>query len=77
LSNQKKIYPVARSLGYIILIPMTFLAGPIIGLVMGSWVDGRFNSDPWGKTVLSLLGFVASVKQVYELIKRANKSFNS
>jgi len=36
----------------------------------------KFGSDPWGKTILSLLGFVASIRQVVELIKDATKDTN-
>jgi F0F1-type ATP synthase assembly protein I len=49
---------------------MILVAGPLVGYWMGQWVDGRFGVDPWGKTGLSLLGFIASIKQVVTIIKR-------
>lgn len=71
--NQKKTYPLLRSVSYAVIIPMVFVAGPVAGFLIGSWVDRTWHVDPWGKTILSLLGFVASTKQVFQLIKRTGK----
>lgn len=63
-----------RNMGIILTIPMVFAAGPIIGYLIGNWMDLKWHLDPWGKTILSLLGFVASVKQVIEFIKRSTSN---
>jgi F0F1-type ATP synthase assembly protein I len=76
VADEKKRYGAARSVGYAMIIPMTFLAGPVVGFVLGSWVDESFQTDPWGKVILSLLGFVASIKQVLNLIQRSSKSMD-
>jgi len=55
---------------------MMLLAGPLIGFWGGSWLDQRFGSDPWGKSILILLGFVAGLKQVIEIIRRLIKESN-
>ena len=73
MKKDEKFYPLVRNLGIIVTIPMVFAVGPIIGFLAGSWIDQKWQSDPWGKTVLSLLGFVASVKQVIELVKKGTK----
>ena len=62
-----------RQIGLVTTIPMIFAAGPLVGYVIGSWLDGRFGTDPWGKVVISLLGFAAGLKQVIEIIRRAEK----
>ena len=51
-------------------IPMIFAAGPLVGYGIGYLVDERLGTDPWGKTIVSLLGFAASTKQVVGLIRR-------
>ena len=51
-------------------IPMIFAAGPLVGYAIGYWIDARFGTDPWGKVVVALLGFVASLKQVVAVIRR-------
>ena len=53
---------------------MVFAAGPILGFLIGLWVDQKWHTDPWGKTILSLVGFIASIKQVIELIKKTTKN---
>lgn len=62
-----------RQIGLVTTIPMIFAAGPLVGFWIGSWIDGRLGSDPWGKIVVSLLGFVAGLKQVIEIIRRNAK----
>lgn len=52
---------------------MIFAAGPMVGYVIGHWMDGRLGSDPWGTVVFSLSGFIASLKQVIGIIQRASK----
>src|SRR3989338_10178870 len=76
LKNDEKFDPRIRNVGILITIPMVFAAGPIVGFLIGYWLDQKFGSDPWGKTILSLLGFVASIRQVVELIKDATKDTN-
>jgi len=49
---------------------MIFAAGPLVGFWIGSWLDRRLGTDPWGTVGVSLLGFVASLKQVIEIIRR-------
>lgn len=77
LKHNEKHNPLFRNIGIVITIPMVFAAGPVLGFLIGYWVDERFQTDPWGKTILSLLGFVASVRQVIQLIKTATKNSDS
>ncbi|MBI1977931.1 MAG: AtpZ/AtpI family protein [Candidatus Omnitrophica bacterium] len=77
MKQNDKFYPLVRNIGIVITIPMVFAAGPILGFAIGWWVDEKWGFDPWGKTILSLLGFVASVKQVIDLIKKATKDVSS
>ncbi len=44
-----------------------------MGYWLGQWVDGRFGTDPWGKVLLALLGFGASIKQVVRIIQNWTK----
>jgi len=55
---------------------MVFVVGPVIGFLIGNWIDQKWNTAPWGMITLILLGFIASVKQVIDLIKRATNSQN-
>jgi len=77
LKKDEKFYASVRNLGIVITIPTVFAVGPIVGFLIGNWIDQKWNTDPWGKTLFSLLGFVASVRQVIEIIKQATSSENS
>ena len=54
-------------------IPMIFIAGPLVGYWIGGWADHHFGTDPWGKIIVLLLGFGASLKQVITIIRRLIK----
>ena len=78
-TNKKKSndgFELARKVSVVMLIPMMFLAGPVVGFLIGYGLDLKFHWDPWGKTICSLLGFVASVREVMKLIKQATKDQN-
>lgn len=77
MKKEEKFYPLVRNLGMVITIPTVFAVGPFIGFFIGNWIDQKWNTDPWAMITLTLLGFVASVKQVIDLIKRATSSENS
>ena len=59
-----------RQVGMVTTIPMILAAGPLVGYWIGRWGDLHFGTDPWGKVVMALLGFVASLKQVVGVIRR-------
>lgn len=59
-----------RQVGVVTTIPMIFAAGPLVGYGIGYLVDQRLGTDPWGKMIVSLLGFAASLKQVVRVIRR-------
>jgi len=61
---------IVRQIGTVTTIPMILVAGPLVGYWIGQWLDGHFQTDPWGKTVWALLGFGAAVKQVVNIIRR-------
>ena len=61
---------IVRQVGMVTTIPMIFAAGPLVGYWIGQWGDSHFGTDPWGKVVVSLLGFGASLKQVITIIRR-------
>lgn len=59
-----------RQIGIVTTIPMIFAAGPLVGYVIGAWMDRSFGTEPWGMVVLVLLGFAASLRQVITIIQR-------
>ena len=52
-------------------IPFLMAAPPIIGLLIGRYPDNRFNTNPILTIVFLVLGFVASVREVAVVLKKA------
>lgn len=73
MGNQSSLKNDLRQIGAVTTIPMILIAGPLLGFWIGQGLDGRFGTDPWGKVVVSFVGFAASLKQVIEIIRRLIK----
>jgi ATP synthase protein I len=55
-------------------IPMVLLAGPLIGFLIGNYLDNWLDSSPWLMIVFVLLGAVAAVRQTMKLLSKANEA---
>ena len=63
---------LARQIGLLTTIPFVLLSGPAVGYFIGSWLDGRFGTEPILLIVMLLLGFGAAGRETYRLILRAS-----
>ncbi|HSG99267.1 MAG TPA: AtpZ/AtpI family protein [candidate division Zixibacteria bacterium] len=61
----------AKEIGSLGLIPIILAVGPIIGALIGQWLDKRFATAPWLTIVFVIFGFVAAVREMLRLIKSA------
>lgn len=64
---------LARQVGLLTAIPFMLLAGPVLGYLVGSWLDRKFGTEPILLIVLLLVGLAASGRETYELIKLASR----
>jgi len=62
----------ARSVGYYTMIPTVMVVGPVLGFLLGNWLEGRFGHAPWFTLGFVILGGVASVRQLVLILDRAN-----
>ena len=62
-----------RDIGLLTMIPMVMVAGLVVGYFFGNWVDQKFQTSPWGKVVLCILGIIAGVRQTIDLIRKSIK----
>lgn len=60
----------ARDIGSYTLIPMMMLVGPIIGYLMGHWVEGRLGGEPWPGVIGIFFGLAAAVKQIILMLQK-------
>ncbi len=61
----------ARQIGELTLIPIYLVGGPLIGFVMGSWIDKKFGSEPYAQAAFIILGLVTSMREVWRIIRQA------
>lgn len=52
------------------------LGGPVVGYVLGSWLDSKFDSSPWLLTICLILGLIASIRETIKLLGQLNRMSN-
>lgn len=71
VSKQKRHIEGIRQIGILTAIPFVMLAGPVVGYLLGNWLDGMLGTEPYLMIILIILGFVSSGREIYRLIKLA------
>lgn len=62
-----------RQAGILGTIPFLLAVPPIAGVLIGKWIDGKVGSTPAFTIVFVILGFVAGVREVVRVLKKANQ----
>jgi len=62
-----------RQVGLLGTVPILLAVGPVVGFVIGRWLDGKFDTEPYLMIVFLIFGFIASGKEVWKIIKQAEK----
>jgi ATP synthase protein I len=74
LTNNKhdERYRWARQAGILGTIPFLLAVPPIAGVFIGKWIDGKAGTSPAFTIVFVILGFVAGIREVANVMKKAN-----
>ena len=75
-TNDSEWFLRARQIGTVSTFPFLLAGGPLIGYVLGDWVDRRFGFGPYGKAVLMLLGFFGALNETFRMIRELRESEN-
>lgn len=62
-----------RQMGLLTVIPILLAVGPLVGMFIGKFLDQWLNTEPYLMYLFIVMGFVASGKEVYRLVKRASE----
>jgi len=62
-----------RKLGLYTTIPTMMVVGPVLGWLLGSWLEGKWGHAPWVSTGGVILGTAAAFRQVILVLKRAEE----
>jgi ATP synthase protein I len=73
-NGNEKDYRYIRQVGLLTTIPVMLLSGPLIGFLIGNYIDKRFGTAPWFMVLFVCLGFVASIRQTIAIIKKASNN---
>jgi F0F1-type ATP synthase assembly protein I len=60
-----------RATSLLMTIPAILIAGPLVGIFGGEWLDEKFDTDPIFITLGIILGFASAGYETYKLIKKA------
>ena len=52
-------------------IGIVFVMSIVIGVLIGVWIDGRFNTKPWFTLFFLGIGVAAGIKNVWHFIKKS------
>lgn len=66
-------YSQLKQIGALTAVPIILVVGPLAGYFFGDWVDRKFQHYPWGTIVFLVLGFVASGREIFRLLKQVLK----
>lgn len=59
-----------RQIGIYSTVPFVLAIPPVLGWLIGGWLDGKIGSSPYLMYIFMILGFVAGFREVYRIIKR-------
>ena len=65
-------YKWARQSGLLATIPFLMAVPPVVGLLIGRYLDSRFDTNPIFTIVFLIFGFAAAVREVARVLKKAN-----
>ncbi len=59
-----------QDVGAYTLIPAMLLAGPVVGYILGRFVESHWAIAPWGVVGGTMFGLVAAFRQIYLILAR-------
>ncbi len=57
-------------------VPMMMVAGPLVGALIGYWLDRWLGTKPYLLLIFLVLGLVAAGREIYKLIQWSTKEQN-
>ena len=73
MQNKSDLSTQLKQIGALTTIPIILVVGPLAGYFAGNWIDRRFHFYPWFTLIFLLLGFVASGREIFRLLKQVLK----
>lgn len=71
-NNNDERYRWARQSGLLATIPFLMAVPPILGLLIGRFIDGKIGTNPVFTIVFMIFGFAAGVREVASVLKKSD-----
>lgn len=73
-SESRRMWRQAGQFGF---IGIEFGVATAIGFFVGEWLDGKLDTKPWLSLIFALLGIAAASRDLYSMVKRAQREDRS
>ena len=64
---------LARQAGILTGVPAVLVAGPLVGVLLGKFLDARFGTSPWLLLACLVLGFIAAGREVIRMLRLSSE----
>jgi ATP synthase protein I len=67
--QDRERYALIRQAAVLSAIPGFLVVPPVVGVLVGRWLDQKFHTAPWLLLVLVILGFASGVRLTARALK--------
>ena len=60
-----------RTLGHLSTVGVAMASSIILGILIGYYLDDKFDTEPWFFIIFLTLGIIAAFKNLYTMYKKA------
>ena len=71
--EDREKYKQIRIYGLLSSIPGFLVVPPVVGVLVGRWLDDRFHTAPWLLLVFLILGFGAGIRLIMRTLQRVTQ----
>jgi F0F1-type ATP synthase assembly protein I len=71
--KEREKYGLIRQAAVLSAIPGFLVVPPVVGVLLGRWLDQRYHTAPWLLLVFLLLGFGSGVRLVVRTLKQVRE----
>ena len=62
-----------RLIGLCVTLPFVLSVPPVIGWALGTWLDGKFGTEPYLMYAFIILGGISGVREFIRLLKKVSE----
>ena len=71
--EDREKYKQIRVYGLLSSIPGFLVVPPVVGVLVGRWLDDRFHTAPWLLLVFLILGFGSGIRLIMRTLQRVTQ----